>query len=356
MKRTALGLVSRSLAVMAVLALAACGNDKTPVASDQQGDKSPLAEYMGDGFVSSSGGGFRMAVRAGGAQNPTEEDLAKQRKVEDATVTCMKAAGFEYVAVPPEQNAKSKFSEAFNLAPDKFAEQYGYGISTIDWSKAGADDTNPNTKIRSALSPAAQKAYDKALNGPNATGNGAIVVENGKGDGPSTSGQQDLGCRGKAVKQVYGDGADRSVDFKKFDSLFEDIQALQKRIDTDQRVVDATSAWSDCMADAGHSGLKKVDDPRQQIQQKLDALTGNKPPAKGDKTKTITGPPSFDKVDSAKLSELRKSEIAVAVADQKCRASGYEDAYKKVQYAAEKEFVDQHKAELEAYRDETANR
>jgi hypothetical protein len=346
MKRTA-------LAVMAVLALAGCGNDKAPVASDQQSDKSPLAEYMGDGFVSSGGGGFKMAVRAGGAQQPTEEDLAKQRKVEDATVTCMKAAGFEYVAVPPEQNAKSKFAEAFNLPPDKFAEQYGYGISTIDWSKAGEDDSNPNTKIRGALSAAAQKAYDKALNGPNATGNGAVVIEGGK-DGPSSSGQQDMGCRGKAVKEVYGEN--RGMDFKKFDSLFKDIQALQKRIDTDQRVVDATSAWTDCMADAGHAGLKKVDDPREQIQQKLDTLTGNKPPAKGGPSKTITGPPSFDKVDSAKLSELRKSEIALAVADQKCKAGGYDDAYKKVQYAAEKEFVDQHKAELEAYRDETANR
>src|SRR5690349_2415333 len=146
MKRTA-------VAVIAVLALAGCGNDKAPVASDQKSDKSPLAEYMGDGFVSSSGGSsFRIATRAGGAQQPSEEDLAKQRKVEDATAACMKAAGFEYVAVPPEQNAKGKFNDAFNLPPDKFAEQYGYGISTIDWSKAADDDTNPNTKIRKALS------------------------------------------------------------------------------------------------------------------------------------------------------------------------------------------------------------
>jgi len=344
-----------ALAVVAVLALAACGNDKAPVASDQKSDKSPLAEYMGDGFVSSSGGGgFKIAMRAGGAQQPTEEDLAKQRKVEDATVTCMKAAGFEYVAVPPEQNAKSKFADAFNLPPDKFAEQYGYGISTIDWSKAGEDDSNPNTKIRAALSPAAQKAYDKALNGPNANGNGAVVIQGGK-DGPSSSGEMDLGCRGKAVKQVYGDDSNRNVDFKKFDSLFKDIQALQKRIESDQRVVDATTAWTDCLADAGHSGFKKVDDPRQQIQQKLDTLTGTKPPAKNGPAQ-VSGPPSFDKVDATKLAELRKSEIDLAVADQKCKAKGYEDAYKKVQYEAEKEFVDQHKSELEAYRDEMANR
>ncbi|WUJ73832.1 hypothetical protein OG809_11280 [Kribbella soli] len=346
-----------ALALLAILAVAGCGNDKAPVASgDQNSDKSPLAEYMGEGFVSSSGGsGIRLAVRAGGAQQPSEEELAKQRKVEDATAACMKTAGFDYVAVPPEQNAKSKFTDAFNLPPDKFAQQYGYGISTIDWSKAGDDDTNPNTKIRSALSPAAQKAYDKALNGPNANGSGAVVIQ-GSGGGPSDSGKQDLGCRGKAIEQVYGKGEDRAANFKKFDSLFKDIQALQKRIDADQRVVDATSAWSDCMADAGHSGFKKVDDPRTQVQTKLDALTGNTPPAKGGPAKTITGPPSFDKVDAAKLTELRKFEIDLAVADQKCKAKGYDDAYKKVQYDAEKEFVDQHKTELEAYRDEMANR
>jgi hypothetical protein len=350
MKRTA-------LAVIAVLALAGCGNGKAPAASDQNSDKSPLAEYMGEGIISSSpsgNGSFRIATRAGGAQQPSEEELAKQRKVEDATAACMKAAGFDYVAVPPEQNAKGKFSDAFNLPPDKFAEQYGYGISTIDWSKAGNDDTNPNTKIRGALSPAAQKAYDKALNGPNATGNGTVVIQGG--GGPNSSGQQDLGCRGKAVKQVYGDTAGRSIDFKKFDSLFKDIQALQKRIDSDQRVVDATTAWTDCMADAGHAGFKKVSDPRDKIQQKLNVLTGTQPPAKNGPSKTIMGPPSFDKVDAAKLSDLRKLEIALAVADQKCKAKGYDDAYKMVQYEQEKEFVDRHKAELESYRDETANR
>ncbi|MEU8223035.1 hypothetical protein [Kribbella sp. NPDC048915] len=347
-----------ALALMAVLALAACGNDKAPVASgDSTGDKSPLAEYLGDGFVSSVGsGGFTIARRAGGPQQPSEEELAKQRKVEDATAACMKTAGFEYVAVPPEQGGKGKFSDAFDLPPDKFAEQYGYGISTIDWSKAGADDSDPNTKIRSALSPSAQKAYDKALNGPNATGNGAVVIQGSGEDGPSTNNATDLGCRGKAVKQVYGEDGGRTLDFKKFESLFKDIQALQKRIESDQRVVDATSGWSDCMADAGHSGLKTINDPRQQIQKQLDELTGNKPPEKNGPSKTVIGPPSFDKVDAAKLAELRTSEIELAVADHKCKAKGYGDTYKLVQYEAEREFVDQHKAELEAYRDEMANR
>jgi len=346
-----------ALALVAVLALAGCGNNQSPVASgDQNSDTSPLAEYMGEGFVSSSGGGLRVAVRAGGNGQPSEEELAKQRKVEDATAACMTAAGFEYVAVPPEQNPKSKFSDAFSLPADKFAEQYGYGISTIDWSKAGpdGDDTNPNTKIRNALSASAKKAYDKALNGPNTVGNGAIAIA--PKEGPSSSGARDLGCRGKAVEEVYGKGQDKQAQFKKFESLFKDIQALAKRIEADRRVVDATTAWSDCLADAGHAGFKKVDDPRAKVQQKLDELTGNQSPSKANPGKTMQGPPSFDKVDATKLADLRKFEIGLAVADQKCKASVYDDAYKKAQYELEKEFVGQHKAELESYRDEMANR
>ena len=63
----------RALALVAVLALAGCGNNQNPVASgDQNSDKSPLAEYMGEGFTS-SGGGMRITVRAGGGQQPSEE-------------------------------------------------------------------------------------------------------------------------------------------------------------------------------------------------------------------------------------------------------------------------------------------
>ncbi|WP_020386772.1 hypothetical protein [Kribbella catacumbae] len=347
-----------ALSLVAVLALAGCGADgsaadKEPVKSD---DKSPLAEYMGEGFMSGSGGMTRAVRIGGGPQESSEEELAKQRKVEDATAACMKAAGFEYVAVPPESEGKSKFDEAFKLPPDKFAEQYGYGISTIDWSKPGEDDSNPNTKIRKALSPTAQKAYDKALNGPFATGGGIVALP--QNDGKSTNKVIDLGCRGKAAEDVYGKRDDKMEEFSKFDSLFKDIEALRKRIEADQRVVDATSAWSDCLADAGHSGFKKPDEPRDKISKKLDELTGA--PGKGAPGKggpaVVTGPPSFDKVDAAKLGDLRKEEIELAKADQGCKAKGYNEPYKKAQYELEKEFVTANKTQLEQYRDSVSER
>jgi len=350
----------KALSLVAVLALAGCGAntsgaDKKPVESD---DKSPLAEYMGEGFSGGSGNGGFAVSRAIGPQESDEQQLANQRKIEDSTAACMKTAGFEYVAVPPEANPKSKFNDAFNLPKDKFAEQYGYGISTIDWSKMGKDEEskNPNTAIRDKLSPTAKKAYDKALNGDLGGGNGVIAVP---ADGKPGK-KMDNGCRGKAAESVYGKGDDKAFDFSKYDSLFKDIDALRKRIDSDQRVVDATAAWSDCLADAGHAGFKKVDEPRQKVSDKLDELQGKKPgsessPGTG-KSVTITGPPSFDKVDQQKLADLRKFEIELAKADQGCKAKVYDAPYKKAQFELEKEFVASHKTELEAYRDGTANR
>jgi hypothetical protein len=349
-----------ALSLVAVLALAGCGAntsaaDKKPVESD---DKSPLAEYMGEGFSGGSANGGFTVSRAVGPQESDEQQLANQRKIEDSTAACMKTAGFDYVAVPPEANPKSKFNDAFNLPKDKFAEQYGYGISTIDWSKLGddAESKNPNTAIRNKLSATAKKAYDKALNGDLGGANGVIAVPmDGKGGK-----KPDTGCRGKAAESVYGKGDDKAFDLSKYDSLFKDIDALRKRIDSDQRVVDATAAWSDCLADAGHTGFKKVDEPRQKVSDKLDVLQGKKPssestPGPG-KSATLTGPPSFDKVDQQKLADLRKFEIELAKADQGCKKKVYDEPFKKAQYELEKEFVDANKTQLEQYRDSVSER
>jgi hypothetical protein len=350
----------KALSLVAVLALAGCGAnpsaaDKKPVESD---DKSPLAEYMGEGFSGGSANGGFAVSRAAGPQESDEQQLANQRKIEDATAACMKTAGFDYVAVPPEANPKSKFNDAFNLPKDKFAEQYGYGISTIDWSKLGKDEEgkNPNTTIRNKLSATAKKAYDKALNGDLGTAGGGAVVAMPADGKPGK--KMDTGCRGKAAESVYGKGEDKAFDFSKYDSLFKDIDALRKRIDSDQRVVDATAAWSDCLADAGHAGFKKVDEPRQKVSDKLDELQGKKPESKsaGPGKAILEGPPSFDKVDQQKLADLRKFEIELAKADQGCKTKVYDAPYKKAQFELEKEFVASHKTELEAYRDGTANR
>jgi len=347
--------MSRNLVVTGLLAgvllISGCGKDGTPSASGSSPaaqDKSPLSEYMGSDFTGSGGGGFRIAI-GGNDQQPTEEQLANRRKVEDAIASCMKDQGFRYIPVPPEANPKDKFAEAFRLPPDKFAEQYGYGISTIDFSEADSED--PNTEIRNALSDRAKAAYDKALNGQpqqQSSDAGTKVVGGGPGIG---------GCRAKAIDQVYGAGTAAkkgqtgAQEMRRFDSLFRDLEALRKRITDDPKVVEAARAWSDCMADAKQTGLTKPDDAREKVAQKFNQLLGIQP---GQKKEISIGPDSLKNVDPAKLAEVRRYELAVAKADYDCRQKGYDKTYKEVQYAAEREFIQDHKTILEQFKDANA--
>lgn len=327
-----------------LLVASGCGNSPDPADPAAAAGTSPLEQYMGKGFSSGTGGGPRV-MRIGEDREPTEEELSQRRQIESAIARCMQAEGFRYVPVGPEADPKSKFDDAFKLPPDKFAEQYGYGISTIDLSNPEENDNDPNTAIRNALSAQAKKAYDKALNG--ADGNdGRVVIGSGKSQTKSTP----SGCRGKAVTEVMGDPGKR-LDPSKFDSLFKDLRALQQRIESDERVTTAAKAWSDCMADAGRAGFTKPADAPAKVSDKLDVLTGQQS-SRGAKT----GPPSLENVDPQKLAELRKFEIDLAKADQSCRAKTYDAAYKKAQLELEQEFVDAHQAELEQFRDQMAQK
>lgn len=344
--------MSRKLVVTGLLAgvllIAGCGKDGNPSASGTSPsaqDKSPLSEYMGSDFTGSSGGGFRVAI-GGSDEQPTEQQLADRRKVEDAIARCMQAQGFRYVPVPPEADQKDKFAEAFRLPPDKFAEQYGYGISTMDFSKADSED--PNTKIRDALSDRAKTAYDKALNGqrePRSSDTGGAKATNGGGPG---------GCRGKALDEVYGAGTadkkgrDGAQEMRRFESLFTDLDALRKRIGDDPKVVEAAKTWADCMADAKQTGLHKPDDAREKVMQRFNQLLGVQP---GEKKGISIGPDSLKNIDPAKLADVRKYELAMAKADYDCRQKGYDKTYKDVQYAAEREFIQDHKTILEQFKD-----
>jgi hypothetical protein len=342
--------MTRRAAIAMVCALgltAGCGGSGSndPAGSGDE-QKSPLAEYMGGDFTAGGGMVMKFAVAGdNGNEQPTEEQLAQQRRMEDLIATCMRDQGFEYVPVPPEAKPKSKFAEAFELPPDKFAEQYGYGISTFDWGDpVGENDTDPNRQIRDRLSATAKKAYDKALDGE------GMVVAAGGGAKVSSSKSTDLGCRGKAAEQVYGkpkDLKDPGQEMRRFDSLFKDLEALRKRIEADPRVADAAQAWSDCMADARYTGLNKPEDARTKVQQRMDRLLGIDTSGPGPTAK----PKSPKDLDPAQLSALKRYELAIAKADYDCKQTHYEKPFREVQFQLETEFVGTHRTLLEQYKE-----
>ena len=349
----------RSVAILTGLAIALTGCANGPGASTSneesgsgQSEKSPLEEYLGSSPLASSGksGGPAMVIKIGG-DSESEESRAQQRQVEDLIAKCMLKEGFTYIPVQPDTGGKSKLDQAYELPPDKFAEQYGYGITTLGWVQdpnGGDADSDPNRDIRDKLSEQAKKAYDKALNG---TANG-VVVGSDSGGGRvverSTNGKDgDIGCRGKAMEQVHGapDKGEVSNQMEKFESLFDDIEALRKRIDSDPRLEKATKAWSDCMADKDYD-FSKPDEAPQSVSQRLERLFGM-----SDEPGSSTSPEEMKKPDPKEVAKIKPYELAVAKADYDCRKQHYDKTYHTVQFELEGAFVKDHKAELEAYRD-----
>jgi hypothetical protein len=249
----------------------------------------------------------------------------------------MRDQGFKYVQFLYEPaREKSKFDKAYALPPDQFAEQYGYGISTIDFEISQQRGVDPNQALHDALSGPGQKAYDKALNGLAGSAGGGFVAVPQPGEKVK---DEDLGCRAKAFQS-----AQRNLPYYnlgKFGSLIEDMSALSKRIAADPRVTDAARQWSDCLADGGRTGISKPADAPAEVTDRLAQLKGGGKLPKA--------------VDPAKLADLRRFEIDTAKLDRGCRKAGYDNAYKTTQFRLEDEFIKQHKAALDVYKDYASN-
>lgn len=283
--------------------------EKQPGASTGE---SPLAPYLGGSSPLLEGAGNGGAPDAGSTK---EADAARseRRQIDELVAQCMRKEGFEYV--PPRDKAKSvQVDEAFSLEPKEFAERYGYGITTIS-QKEGVKGEDPNEKIKQELSAEARKAYERALYG-----------ESAEGTAPS-------GCFAEAHGEVKGKGSDSSAaaSEESFDSLFRDLEALRKRFNRDDRIVDATSEWSDCMADAGHGGLEKLDDGRKSVTDKISPSSGGG--------------------DGKVTDEIRSFERAIAVADYDCQEQHMAEIGSEVAHELESQFVAEHKAELERFRE-----
>ncbi|MBM7783323.1 hypothetical protein [Tenggerimyces flavus] len=355
-----------SAIVGAALVLSSCGGQSPDGSGSDSGsgakngeaaEKTPLEPYLGPGGSGLGSGGTMMrAVRAGGNEDNEAEQKAKQRKVEAEVVACMKDAGFDYVANIPKDDVGKAFEEAYSLPPDEFAKKYGYGVATLDHLMPSDEaSTDPNQKIREKLSSQAQKAYDKALYGAAAAG---VVVDSGSGSTTKSSKpsrkdmEADPGCYGKASEKVYGKQKQFDENaWKKFDSLFKDLEALRKRMENDQRVKDATTAWSDCMADQGYPDFKKPQDAQSSV---WDKFSDASKPADGGGEGESSAPaakPMPMKLDAAKRKEIRELELKLAPIDYECQQKTFVKAAKEVQIELEKEFLEQHKTQLEQYRD-----
>ena len=307
------------------------GDDDTADDEGEGGDSekaarwlSPLDEFLGFGVEPS-------------AEDQAESDQ-QQRQVEQLIADCMHAQGFEYTAFDPSTAPPT--AGPWDLPPDEFARQYGYGITTIDRGDMSSND--PNAPMVEAMSVPEKQAYYQALYGDMLTvdENGDLAKRMPAAPGAAAAPDTES-CSAKAGAEVYGDAEEQATEGQTdaFGPLQQEMSALYERVESDQRVVDARTTWSNCMADAGYPGFADIYDPSVEVSDRATALMGD----------------SMDPAaaDPAALDELRTYEIAVATSDLACRAD-YDAVHQQAQTELEQSFIDANRAELEQYRDAIA--
>jgi hypothetical protein len=335
-----------------LITTAACGG--SPETASTGSTDSPLAEYLG------GGGG----LRNGTAVSLQGDDPEKQQQVQELVAACMMEAGFEYLPYVPTAPEPEPVLEG-DL---DWARTYGYGISTIDMAAPDPSE-DPNTAITAAMSESERAAYQQALFGSSfqstRSAGGPVAAappveipppgDNADGSTAPPTGDADSapGCIPTASSQVYGEPD--VVDMQEFDTLFEALGKLQASVEQDPRVVPLVAAWSDCMADAGHPGFKAVDDARNSIMSRWADLNGWQftPVEGGGGSVSVAGGDEVTEPDPAKVAEIRTDEIALAVIDLGCRQD-HQATYDEVRTELEQKFVDEHRSELERYRDATS--
>lgn len=267
-----------------------------------------LAGCGGGGAKKAAGPPPPAAANAAEFGLPEAEIVRRQIKVEAQIQTCMKKQGFDYVPVDPAtlQAAMQSNSKPTGVSEAEFRKQYGYGISTLydaQLRQAQASQGEPNKKIRAALAPADQAAYDRALYGDNASATFAAALdsEDLSGLGGCTKQAVDVNFPAAELKLLRANGQNAIGD-----------RALQ-----DPRVIDATKTWSTCMRAAGYT-YATPDDIGSDLKGKLAAIVGAAP-----RTVPIgTDPAKAVRYDAAAMADLKRQELAVAAADFACAAKG----------------------------------
>ena len=290
-----------------------------------------------------------------GELTQAERDAAASdfRRQEQLVADCMQAQGFQYIQRDYNQavDAKMKNVEAFDLPPDQYAERWGYGISTIDASQFTAEaPADPNSAIVEALSEEARRAYDTAMYGFDLSQEAAGAIA--RPIGSSLDSAPPDGCQTRAVREVYGEDVvgGKEEASTEFDALNEEMGALWDRVVNDPRVLAAKGGWANCMADAGHPEATDPDSAAQLVIERFSDLYGVDPSQFKEVRAGMKSAPQ--EPAPAALAEVQGYERSLAIADRRCKAA-YDDAVFTVQSEVENRFLEEHRAELERYRDST---
>jgi len=264
---------------------------------------------------------------------------AKAVQLEESIAACMADKGFEYKPVVHSAGggtAAGKNTLDVQFGTKEFAEQYGYGETTSPYGDTAQEEpVDPNEASVNAMSEAEQKAYRAALHG---TGNPKEGYH-----------WETAGCQGAAEHEAL---AATGLDEDQHAALQSEETAMSKSIDSDPRVSDVNVTWAACMADAGYADLAVVSDAEGSI---IDQASAIKQDVYSDVDESTLTPEKSAELEAAvkvQLATLTPVEIKTAVADFTCRdAVKYTQTYQDVTVEYQQKFMDDHKAEFDAWMD-----
>ena len=339
--------VAVAIAGVLALTLGACSSD--PGDGGEKGGRSSTPERDPlplDAFWESTNGEF-----------DEEKANAQQMEVEELTAECMAGEGFEYTPVDYSTMGggvtyTSDDDLEFEWGSREFAEKYGYGVTTNPWGDQVSEPmpeetqqewTDPNQEYLESMSEAEQEAYYTALYGDQ-----SIYEDWTEEDWENYEWSwEDSGCSGWASNEIFGDQMGGSGS--EFDQLWADMDAMWTAAQEDPRLSEAVNKWSVCMADAGYPGLTDIYQAQEQFYEKTNGIWDEVYEGVDWEDPNL----DYEALDAQvqeRLAEFTDEEIATAVAEWDCKdESGYADVEYEVQKEYQQDFLDTHKAELDAY-------
>lgn len=328
------GLLPGAVGALALL-LGACGGGAGASTGEDSDDAA-------SGFGSGPLDAYFERIYGGMDENVWQD---QQREVEELVAECMAEQGFEYVPVDYASMSQPAVAEESEVewGTREFAEQYGYGMTSwpgMDEEPLPEEDMgweDPNQAYVEAMSDTERDAYYVALHGE-MTGPEPGEEEEWEYDWTQA------GCQGSsqhAIEEKYGLGGEEMT------ALQEEMEQLFTQIEADERITALTAQWSECMADAGYTGLASMDDAQNALMEQQNAIYDE---VYG---QDVVEESEWEKLEAEvekRTAELREAEIATAVADFDCQDEvGFEKVRVEVTNEYQQTFVDAHRAELEAW-------
>jgi hypothetical protein len=271
---------------------------------------------------------------------------------EEGTAACMAQAGFDYTPVltdttgmfepSPAQLRRSADRDwvAGNgwgiVGPPPSPEDVAHYQETKAAEAAGAYD-DPNDVYAQTLSQAGAVQYYKALYGPTA------VFEDGRYQGSEATRDDPAtwGCQMKATTAAWNAAHPNPTVPGTFDALSEAVDAFWAELAATiaPTLTALDDEWSRCMTDAGYPGYASEGEAIMAISRQLDDAV------------QATGANYFTVLLTDEGQVVRDAEISLSLASFDCKESiGYNRQVQELSGAEEKQFVQDHLTELEAYK------